>query len=449
MEEVPDEGDPTEDAGVTETAQTESEPVQTKTEVPVGEVEHSAAEVMELVRQRIEVLAAMNTMEDKDKEMKKRFADRFPSDIPHTDNLPTDVYHRIRLKDPNKIIASRSYQCPKKYKEAWQILLDQHLEAGRIRPSSSQYSSPAFIIPKADTSVLPRWVNNYRALNANTVRDQTPLPRVDEILADCAKGKVFAKIDMTNAFFQTRVHPDDVHLTAVSTPFGLFEWLVMPMGGCNAPATHQRRMYQALRKHIGKICHVYLDDIVIWSQNIAEHEQNVAIILQALRDANLYCSIKKTQLFCAQINFLGHIVSSRGIEADPDKIERIKNWPQPRSTSDVRAFLGLVRYVAEFLPQLAEHTSELTPMTKKEFDKHFPKWEDRHQRAFQAIKDLVIGSDCLTTIDVEPSDTIFVTTDASDRRTGAVLSVGPTWETARPVAFESKQLNAGKSFWLL
>ena len=98
-----------------------------------------------------------------------------------------------------------------------------------------------------------------------------PLPRISDILADCAKGKIWGKLDMTNSFFQTRVHPDDVKYTAVTTPFGLFEWTVMPQGCRNAPSTHQRRMNNALRPYIGKICHVYLDDIIIWSQTLDEH----------------------------------------------------------------------------------------------------------------------------------------------------------------------------------
>lgn len=161
---------------------------------------------------------------------------------------------------------------------------------------SSQYASPAFIIPKTDPGVLPRWVNNYRELNSNTVPDNHLLPRVDDILAGCAKGRIWAKIDMTNVFFQTRVHPDDIHLTAVTTPFGLYEWVVMPMGCRNAPATHQRRMCEALRPFIGKICHVYLDDIIIWSTSIGEHLRNVEKILNALHEHSLFCSPKKTPI---------------------------------------------------------------------------------------------------------------------------------------------------------
>jgi hypothetical protein len=126
---------------------------------------------------------------------------------------------------------------------------------------------------------------------------------------------------MTNSFFQTLVHPDDVKYTATLTPFGLWEWVVMPMGLRNSPATHQRRVTMALRDLIGRICHVYLDDIIIWSQSLAEHEQNVSRVLEALRTAHLYCSLKKSTLFTTELNFLGHTISQRGIEADNSKVE--------------------------------------------------------------------------------------------------------------------------------
>jgi hypothetical protein len=252
------------------------------------------------------------------------------------------------------------------------VLLQQHLDAGRIRPSQAPTGSGAFIIPKADPTVLPRWVNDYRQLNTNTVTDSFPIPRIDDILADCAKGKIWATIDMTNSFFQTRMHPDDVHLTAVNTPWGLYEWLVMPMGIKNAPSIHQRRVTAALRPYISKICHVYLDDIVIWSETLEEHVRNVRLILQALEDAKLYCNPKKTKLFCSEIHFLGHRISARGVEPDEGKADRIKNWPIPKSSSDVRSFLGLVRYLAAFLPKLAKYTVTLDELTRKECAKTFP-----------------------------------------------------------------------------
>jgi hypothetical protein len=155
-----------------------------------------------------------------------------------------------------------------------------------------------FIVPKADSTVLPRWVNDYRALNANTVTDSHLLLCVDDILTDCAKGKIWSVINMTNSFFQTWVHPDDIHLTVVTTPLGLYEWLAMPMGLQNSPVIHQQCMTATLHEHLRKFCHIYLDDIVIWFDSVAEHTQHIDLVMKALHKADLYCNQKKCQFFC-------------------------------------------------------------------------------------------------------------------------------------------------------
>lgn len=140
-----------------------------------------------------------------------------------------------------------------------------------------------------------------------------------------------------------------------------------------------------------------------------------------------------------EINFLGHHIHAQGIQADLKKANRITNWPIPSNTSETRGFLGLVHYLASFLPLLAEHTGILTELTTKEFEKTFPLRMPRYQIAFDAIKAIVMSRDCLTTIDLNkmPENKIFVTTDTSNKCSGAVLSFGKYWETARPVAFSS------------
>jgi len=289
-------------------------------------------DVVGAIRDAIENIALKERLKDLEVEVKQEFRVLF-EEIPHYDDLPVDYVARIKLKNAYQQISNRSYPCPRKYREAFKTLISQHLEAGRIRHSSSSYASPCFIIPKADPKVLPRWVNDFRELNANTVVDSHPLPRCDDILNDCAKGKVWSSVDMTNSFFQTRMHPDDIHLTAVNTPFGLFEWLVMPMGLRNSPAIHQRRVTTALQTHIGRICHVYLDDIIIWSDSVEQHIADVRAVLTALRTARLYINEKKTKLFQTQINFLGHTISAKGIEADSKKVDTILDWPTPKSAT--------------------------------------------------------------------------------------------------------------------
>jgi hypothetical protein len=405
----------------------------------------ASVNVIGAVSERIETLAATKNLQELGEKIKRDFKDVFES-IPHVDHLPSDIYCRIKRKDASKTIVSRSYACSRKYKEAWATLIQEHMDARRIRPSNSEHASPAFLVPKSDPAVLPRWVNDYRQLNANTVTNSHPLPRVDDILADCAKGKIWSKIDMTNSFFQTRMHPDDIALTAVTTPLGLWEWTVMPMRLRNAPSIHQRRMMSVLCPFLGKFCHVYIDDIVIWSNNVQEHDRHIRMIMQALRDAKLFCNPKKCSFFLLELDFLGHHISARGVEAHTSKVDWILQWPKPQAAMDVRSFLGLVHYVSAFLPKLEQHTVILTLLTTKEAKKTFPPWTPKHQAAFDAIKQLVVSQECLMVIDHDNlgENKILVTCDASDWRTGATLSFGLSWEMARLVAFDLMQLKTAE-----
>ncbi|EEB95637.1 hypothetical protein MPER_05358 [Moniliophthora perniciosa FA553] len=196
-------------------------------------------------------------------------------------------------------------------------------------------------------------------------------------------------------------------------------------------SVHQRRSKQRQEEIYWRFCHIYLDDIIIWSDNFEEHERHLRLILEALRDHRLYCNKKKSEFFLFELHFLGHVISTHGIEPDESKVSRIKNWPTPQCPDDVRAFLGLTRYLASFLRNLAEYTRVLSPLTSLH-DHKWPEWNESHSEAFNNIKDLVTSAECLTVIDHDNpvANRIWLTTNASDWRTGAVLSWGPTWETA-------------------
>jgi hypothetical protein len=203
-------------------------------------------------------------------------------------------------------------------------------------------------------------------------------------------------------------------------------------------------MTAALRPFLGRFCHIYIDDIVIRSNSVEEHEEHIQTILQALRDAKLFCNLKKCDFFLLELDFLGHHISACGIEANSSKVDQILQWPTPASATDVCSFLRLVRYLVTCLPKLADHTSILMPLTTKEAKRSFPQWTTEHQAAFQAIKDLVVSRECLTVIEHDnPGENhIYVTCDASDWRTRATLSFRKTWESACPVTFDSMQLKS-------
>jgi hypothetical protein len=186
--------------------------------------------------------------------------------------------------------------------------------------------------------------------------------------------------------------------------------------------------------------------VIVWSNTIKEHTSHLRVILKALRMAGLYFNAKKCHFYLLEIDFLGHHISQRGVEVNSSKVDGVLQWPVPKNTTDVWSFLGLVRYIAVYLPKLADYTCMLTPLTTKECRKEFPQWTNEHQRTFEAIKALVVSRECLTTIDHGNlgNKKIFVTCDAIDWRTGAMLSVGETWENARPVAFDSMQLKGAE-----
>jgi hypothetical protein len=423
------------------------------TETKLTSVEYRIKELVEIAAIRVEEEKERIVKEEEkehlaklDAQLRAEFPDLFPEDLPPVRNDPKiTVRHHIKLVEPARTHNQRGYPCPARYQTAWRRLLDSHLEAGRIRPSSSEYASPSFIIPKADLTVDPRWVNDYRRLNSNTVKDRTPLPLPDEILARIAKAKIWGKIDQTNSFFQTRMAEEDIPKTAVKTPWGLFEWVVMPMGLCNAPATHQRRVNDALGSLIGDICYVYIDDIIIFSDSKAEHIVNVRRVLEALRVAGMYCSPKKTDLFTLRTGFLGHIISQDGIEADPSKIKKIIDWTVPRTVKQLRGFLGLVQYLRKFIEGLAEQTAVLNQLVKKGLTRIEDLWLPEHQRAFDTIKFIVTSVPCLRALDHSSSETIFLMTDASSRGVGAVLLQGVTWQTARPCGYYSRQYIAAEA----
>ncbi|GAA5973503.1 hypothetical protein JCM21900_002203 [Sporobolomyces salmonicolor] len=389
----------------------------------------AAINVVDLERRANQVATEEWEMKERAGRLMTEFDDLFLATLPPlTDDYLacTTTRHRIRLEDPGRVHNQRGFNIPRKWREAWKRMLEEHLAAGRLRPSTSPFAAAAFVVPKKDTTANPRWVNDYRGLNSNTIKDRTPLPIPDIVLADAALARFWGKIDMTNVFFQTPVYKEDIPLTAIKTPWGLFEWTVMPQGLCNAPATHQARVNEALRHLVGVCCQAFVDDIIIYSNTLEEHEENCRAVLSALRAANLYCSRKKTDLFSTRTEFLGHIILRDGIEADPSKTEKIKNWGRPKTITQVRGFLGIVQYLRKFIPSLAEHTAVLTPLTRKGLTSIEHLWTAREEKAFGAIKRIVTSLPVLKALDQDSKFAINTAVNESTGKTPFELVIGHT-----------------------
>lgn len=361
----------------------------------------------------------------------------FPKEMPEENSR---VRHRIKLTDPSVVINEQQYPYPQKYLNAWRKLIDQHYLAGRIRCSNSPYASPSLIIPKKDQNELPRWVCDYRALNRVTVRDRSPLPNVEETIRMVATGKVFSHLDQMNAFFQTQMNEEDIPLTAVKTPWGLWEWTVMPMGLTNAPATHQARLEEALGDLISTICAIYLDDIVVFFDNKEDHAKHLHLVLERLRSNHLYFGLKKSRLFRRHVKFLGHQILGDGIRPDDEKVAGILNWKSPSLGKGARRFLGTVQWMKKFIHGLEKFVGRLTPLTSSKLDKRDFYWGPAEENAFINIKKLMKTLPVLRNVDFDSEDPLWLFTDASGTGLGAALFQGKEWQGANPVAYESRKM---------
>jgi hypothetical protein len=274
--------------------------------------------------------------------------------------------------------------------EALDLFIDEQLEKGYIRPSKSQYASSFFFIKKKDGKLRP--VQDYRKVNAWTVRNQYPLPLIGDLIRDLGGAVVFTKFDICQGYNNIRIKEGDEHKATFKTRRGLFKPTVMYFGLCNSPATFQAFMNDIYRPTIAKhdllgtaIC-IYMDDIVIAnkvslspSQSHAAHVAAVSDVLQVALEHNLYFKLEKCIFHAPSINYLGVILEKGVTHMDPVKISGIKDWPTPKTVKDVRSFLGFCNFYCPFIRGFATVTHPLNELTRK--DAQWT-WETRRQQAF-------------------------------------------------------------------
>jgi hypothetical protein len=206
---------------------------------------------------------------------------------------------------------------------------------------------------------------DYRALNAITKKDRHPLPLISDLLRTLSTGKVFTTLDLRGAYNLLRMREGDEHKTAFLTKYGQFEFLVMPFGLANAPATFQRFMNELFRDKIGNYVLVYLDDVVIYSDSITEHWDHVRQVLQILADNNLYCAKEKCHFGQRSISYLGYVITCEGISMDPKKVAAVKDWPTPTNLKELQTFLGFANFYRRLIEKYSELTAPLTRLLKK------------------------------------------------------------------------------------
>jgi hypothetical protein len=293
--------------------------------------------------------------------------------------------------------------------------LSKMLKQGTIRPSTSPWASPIVFVRKRNGKV--RVCVDYRKVNAITEKDAYPLPRIADCLDSIAGSVLFSTMDITAAYNQVPVKEADIPKTAFITKHGLYEFVTMPFGLCNAPATFQRLMELTLQGLQWTKCLIYLDDVVVFSATHEEHIQRLKEVLERLKTSGLKLSPEKCHFFQPSVTFLGHVVSSEGIKPDPQNIVKLIDWPVPKSVRDVRAFLGFANYYRKYVKNFSTRAKTMTSLTKKN---HTFQWTTDCQREFEDLKQALTSSDVMSS--PTPDGTFILDTDASQDGIGAVLS---------------------------
>ena len=292
--------------------------------------------------------------------------------------------------------------------------LIENLHKGFIEASQAPFAAPILFVKKHDGSL--RFCIDYRKLNSLTRKDQYPLPLIEETLARLSKARIFTKLDIRQAFHRIRIHPDSEELTTFRTRYGAYKCKVMPFGLTNGPATYQRFMNDVLFDYLDDFCTAYLDDILIYSENELDHQEHVRKVLLRLREAGLQADIKKSEFSVRRTKYLGFIISTEGIEVDPEKTETIRNWEPPTTVRGVQSFLGFCNFYRKFILNYGRIARPLTALTRKE-NPFF--WDARCRAAFTELKNRLVDAPLL--VHFNPQYESMVETDASDGVLGGVL----------------------------
>lgn len=344
------------------------------------------------------------------------------------------------VKSEMKLILEnhKPFNCPPRRlsyaeKQKLQIVLDEYLEKGIIRPSESEHASPIVLVPKKTGEI--RMCVDFRQLNKNTAKLNYPIPLIDDLLERLNNKKFFSKLDLKNAFFHVSMNEESVKYTSFITPLGQFEFLKMPFGLKNAPSTFQMFINKVFNDLVrqGKVI-IYLDDIMIATENINDHLEILSMVLVKLVENNLELRIDKCRFLEKEIEYLGYIIDEFGIRANEKGLESIKNFPLPQKVQSVQSFLGLCSYFRRFIKDFSLIAKPLHDLTKK--DKPFS-FGENELNAFETLKKKLIEAPVIALFD--PLAETELHCDASALGFGAILLQKGTDKKWHPVFYFSKR----------
>ena len=360
------------------------------------------------------------------------------TDLGYTDR----VTHKVRTTDETPVAQAYRPIPPRDFQEVREHIQSLMLK-GIVQESCSPYAAPIVVVRKKDGSI--RLCVDYRKLNAKTVKDAYPLPRIQESFDALSGAQFFSSLDLASGYHQIAMDPQDRGKTAFTTPFGLFEYTRMPFGLTGAPATFQRLMNSVMSEFLFNFLLVYLDDLMIFSKTFEEHMQHLERVLKRIGETGLKVNLDKCQLLRREVDYLGHTISAQGVSCQKEKTEAVRDWPTPTNVKELRSFLGFAGYYRRFVKNYAkiagplhslvnEHASgkkgRITPISQS--------WSQKHQEAFDSLKQALTSADVLAFADF--TQPFIVETDASHDGLGAILSQKQPDGTTRVIAYASRRL---------
>ena len=357
-----------------------------------------------------------------------------------------DREHKSPLRlDPEYKDGARFKRCYKLSMEELRQLreqLNELLAKGYIRPSSSSWGSPVLMVPKPSNPKELRLVIDYRQINEITVKDRYPLPDVQSLIDDLQGATIFSTADALWGFWQVPMEPEAVEKTAMTTPFGAYEWLVMPMGLSNSPSCWQRMM-QSYLGHLPFV-RVFVDDIMIFSKNPTEHLDHLKQVLEVCRQNKVRLKESKLRCFKRSVRFLGHVIDRKGCRPQQDKIAAVKDWPKLETVKHVRQFLGLAGFYRRYIQGFSDLAHPLTKLTKSLVPWE---WGPDQERALERLKTALTTAPTLILPDQKAAHNgtspFVVQTDASAVALAGVL-MQDLGKGLQPIAFESKQFSSAE-----
>nr|ABA98065.2 retrotransposon protein, putative, Ty3-gypsy subclass [Oryza sativa Japonica Group] len=355
------------------------------------------------------------------------YPDVFPEELTR---MPPDreIEFAIELAPGTAPIAKRPYRMAANELAEVKRQIEELESKGYVRPSSSTWGAPVLLVKKKDGS--ERMVIDYRALNEVTIKNKYPLPRIDDLFDQLKGARVFSKIDLRSGYHQLKIRSADIPKTAFSTCYGLYEFTVMSFGLTNAPAFFMNLMNKIFMEYLDQFVVVFIDDILIYSKNGEEHAEHLRLIMEKLRDHQLFAKFSKCEFWLDRVAFLGHVISSNGVKVDPSKVEAVLAWNPPKNVSEIRSFLGLAGYYRRFIEGFSKLARPMTELLKKE--KKF-QWSAACEDSFQEMKKRLTTAPVLTLPDIRKDFEIFC--DASRQGLGCVLM-----QERKVVAYASRQL---------